>query len=122
MSTANTMLHITMPGVIANANAISLKLWVWPVPVEKPFIGNASRHPRAPPSAARNTDSSTNDEQDRAAREAQGAQRPDLAGPRRDHGVHRVHGAEHGADAHDERDAPREVAAGSLARAPAWSS
>ena len=25
------------------AKAISLKLWVWPVPVEKPFIGNGEQ-------------------------------------------------------------------------------
>jgi hypothetical protein len=36
------------PGVMRKLKAISLKLWVWPVPVEKPFIGNASRQPIAP--------------------------------------------------------------------------
>ena len=48
-------------GVIRNAKAISLKLWVWPVPVEKPFMGKASRQPMTPPTTARNTDSITNE-------------------------------------------------------------
>ena len=114
--TAKTIPVSTIPGVIRKANAISLKLWVWPVPVEKPFIGNASRQPIAPPITARNTDSIRNETQDRAAREAERAQRPDLARARGHDRVHRVHRAEHGADAHD---APRRRSRGPRACARA---
>jgi hypothetical protein len=47
-------------GVMRKSKAISLKLWVCPVPVEKPFMGNASRHPTTPATRARNIDSITN--------------------------------------------------------------
>lgn len=36
---ANAKPTARMAGVILKAKAISLKLWVWPVPVEKPFMG-----------------------------------------------------------------------------------
>ncbi len=44
------------------AKATSLKLWVCRWPVEKPFMGRASRQPIRPPSRARTTDSITNED------------------------------------------------------------
>src|SRR6185295_5583048 len=85
-------------GAMRNAKATSAK-FAPPAAELMPLVGRASRQPMRPPTNARNVDSRTKE-----VRMLMRAQRADLARPRRNDAVHRVHRTEHGADAHDDGD------------------
>ena len=73
-----------------------------------PLAGSAIRQPSAPPMMARKRRLDDERRQDADLRESERAQRTDLTRARGDECVHRVHRAEHGTDAHDDRHEHRQ--------------
>ncbi len=91
-------------GVIRKAKARWEKVCQLIVPVVNPFIGSTARHPKRPPRPGDEQRFGDERDHDRSAAETEGPHGGDLPGPLGDGRVHRVQGAEHRADAHDQGD------------------
>ena len=107
-TTAKTMPTTTIAGVMRKAKAISLKLCglagAGREAVHREGEQAAERRRRPGPGT---TDSITNENRIARREKPERAQGADLARARGHDRVHRVHGPEHGADAHDDGDAAR---------------
>ena len=104
MTAAKTSEPMMMPGVGSKPNTISDQVAKLTIENFTKLMASDAATPIAPPMSARSTDSSRNENRMRPAREAERAQRADLALAIGDRGVHRDHRADHRADREEDGD------------------
>ena len=110
IASANTSDATTMPGVSVNENASSANVWKFVVEIDIACMNEARDEADDAADEPEQQRLAQERRQDGAAREAERAQRADLADARGDARVHRDHRADDRADREDDRDRRAEVA------------